>query len=244
MRPTLFISDLHLAPARPALAAAFAAFCAGPARGAAALYVLGDLFDAWIGDDQLRDPQAAGVAAALRGVSAAGVPVGVMHGNRDLLLGARFVQAAGATLLPEQVVVDVAGTPTLLLHGDELCLDDTDYQRFRAWSHDPARQRRFLTLPYFVRRGFMAWARRRSRLKTAGKPAPIMDVTPDAVAAALREHRVRRMIHGHTHRPALHRLAVDGNACERWVLSDWYDRGSYLAVDEAGATTHGISGGA
>src|SRR4051812_24543713 len=137
LRPAVFVSDLHLAPARPALVAAFHAFCSGPARSAAAVYVLGDLFDAWIGDDQLKEPLAAGVARALRSVCAAGVPVGVMRGNRDLLLGRRFVQAAGATLLPEQIVVTLSGTPTLLLHGDELCTDDVSYQRFRAWSHDP-----------------------------------------------------------------------------------------------------------
>src|SRR6266545_909504 len=148
MRPALFVSDLHLAPSRPALVAALRALCAGPAREASALYVLGDLFDAWVGDDQLREPLASEVAASLRGVADAGVPVAIMRGNRDLLLGERFAQAAGARLLPEQIVIDIAGTPTLLLHGDELCIDDHAYQRFRAWSHDPSRQRRFLALPY------------------------------------------------------------------------------------------------
>jgi UDP-2,3-diacylglucosamine hydrolase len=235
MRPALCISDLHLAPARPALAAALRRLCEGPARAASALYVLGDLFDAWIGDDQLRDPFAANVAAALRGVADAGVPVAVMRGNRDVLLGAEFARAAGATLLPDEVIVDLAGTPTLLLHGDTLCTDDLAYQRFRAWAHDPDRQRRFLALPYVVRRAFIAWARRKSRMATASKPAAIMDVTPAAVAAALRTHRVARMIHGHTHRPAHHMLDIDGRARERWVLADWYDRGSYLEVDPEGA---------
>ena len=235
MQPTLFISDLHLSPVRPALVAAFHAFCAGPARSAAAVYVLGDLFDAWIGDDQLRQPQAAGIAAALRAVSAAGVPVGVMRGNRDLLLGQRFAHAAGATLLPEQIVVDLHGTPTLLLHGDELCTDDHAYQRFRVWAHDVTRQRRFLALPYFLRRGVVAWMRRKSRQETAAKSALMMDVNADAVAAAFRAHGVRRMIHGHTHREARHDLVVDGRASERWVLSDWYDRGRFLEVAAAGA---------
>jgi UDP-2,3-diacylglucosamine hydrolase len=237
MRPTLFISDLHLAPARPALVAALRALCAGPARSASALYVLGDLFDAWCGDDQLREPLAAEVAAALRGVAEAGVPVFVMRGNRDLLLGAQFAQAAGATLLGDEVVVDLHGTPTLILHGDTLCTDDVAYQRFRAWAHDADRQRRFLALPYIVRRAFMAWARRKSRLATASKPETIMDVAPAAVAAALRTHGVARMIHGHTHRPAHHLLDVDGRASERWVLADWYDRGSYLEVDAEGTRT-------
>jgi len=235
MPPTLFVSDLHLSPARPALLAAFDAFCAGPARRAAALYVLGDLFDQWIGDDQLRDPVAARVASSLRSVSAAGIPVGVIYGNRDMLIGQRFTRAAGATLLPEQIVVDLYGLPTLLLHGDELCTDDEAYQRLRVWWHDKTRQRRFLALPYAVRRGIGAWFRRKSRKSTAGKSQQIMDVNEGAVASALRAHGVRRMIHGHTHRPARHELVVDGRTCERWVLSDWYDRGSYLEVDEAGA---------
>src|SRR5881409_2425276 len=152
MQPTLFISDLHLSPSRPAMAAAFRAFCEGPARNAAAVYVLGDLFDAWIGDDQLREAFADDVAGALLAVSASGVPVAVMRGNRDLLLGERFTQAAGASLLPEQIVVDLHGTRTLLLHGDELCTDDLAYQRFRTWARDAARQRRFLALPYVARR--------------------------------------------------------------------------------------------
>ena len=217
------------------MAAAFHAFCEGPARNAAALYVLGDLFDAWIGDDQLREAFAARIAGTLRAVSASGVPVAVMRGNRDLLLGERFTQAAGASLLPEQIVVDLHGTRTLLLHGDELCTDDHAYQRFRAWSHDAARQRRFLALPYFARRAFVAWVRRRSRQETATKSNTIMDVNADAVAAAFRTHDVSHMIHGHTHRPSRHESMIDGRACQRWVLSDWYDRGSYLEVDVQGA---------
>lgn len=235
MLPALLISDLHLAPARPALVDAFHAFCKGPARAAAALYVLGDLFDAWIGDDALREPMAAGVAAALRAVADAGVAVSLMRGNRDLLLGARFAAAAGATLLPDETVVELGGAPTLLLHGDQLCTDDDAYQRFRAWAHDPVCQRRFLALPYFARRGVIAWMRRRSGQEIATKTQTMMDVNPDAVAAALRAHGVSRMIHGHTHRPAHHDPVVDGRCCERWVLPDWYDRASYLEVDAGGA---------
>jgi UDP-2,3-diacylglucosamine hydrolase len=240
MPPALFVSDLHLSPARPALVDAFDRFCAGPAQRAGALYVLGDLFDTWIGDDQLRDPVAARVAAALRTVAAAGVRVGVMYGNRDMLIGPRFAEAAGAALLPEQIVVDLYGVPTLLLHGDELCTDDEAYQRLRVWWHDRTRQRRFLALPYAVRRGIGAWLRRRSRKATAGKAQQIMDVNAGAVVQALRTHGVSRMIHGHTHRPARHELVVDGRACERWVLSDWYDRGSYLEVDGAGARVRDV----
>ena len=144
------------------LVAAFDTFCAGPARGAAGVYVLGDLFDAWIGDDQLREPLAERVSVALRGITNAGVPVGVMAGNRDFLLGERFADAAGAMLLPEQIVINLAGTPTLLLHGDELCTGDIRYQRFRAVARNPHYQRRFLALPYVMRRGIAAWLRRKS----------------------------------------------------------------------------------
>jgi UDP-2,3-diacylglucosamine hydrolase len=235
MKPTLFVSDLHLSAARPAMVAAFARFCAGPAREADALYVLGDLFDTWIGDEQLRDPLAAGVAAALAGVAAAGTVVGVMRGNRDLLLGARFAQAAGATLLPDTLVADIGGTPTLLLHGDTLCTDDLAYQQFRAKVRDPVRQRRFLALPYLARRALVGLIRIRSRRATARKSEAIMDVNAGAVVAAFAQHGVVRMIHGHTHRPARHDLVVGGTPALRWVLPDWYDAGGYLAVDAAGA---------
>jgi UDP-2,3-diacylglucosamine hydrolase len=235
VRPALLVSDLHLAPRRPALAAAFHRLCAGPARDASALYVLGDLFDAWIGDDQLREPLAADVARSLRGVADAGVPVWLMQGNRDLLLGPAFARAAGARLLPEQVVVDIGGTPTLLLHGDELCTDDEAYQRYRAWARDPARQQRFLRLPYILRAAFVRWLRRTSRRESARKSSVIMDVNAKAVAEAFRRHRVRRMVHGHTHRPAQHEHTVDGQRCERIVLGDWYERASYVEIGDGGA---------
>jgi UDP-2,3-diacylglucosamine hydrolase len=241
MPPALFVSDLHLSPSRPALVAAFERFCAGPARDAAAVYVLGDLFDSWIGDDQVAEPASARVVSALRRVADAGIPVSVARGNRDFLLGEAFARAASATLLPEQVVVDLYGSPTLLSHGDELCTDDLGYLKVRAWRSDPARQRRFLALPYFVRRAIAAWFRLRSRGATMVKSDAIMDVNAGAVAAALRAHRVRRMIHGHTHRPAHHRFDVDGAPCERIVLADWYGRGSYLEVDEAGARSREIA---
>lgn len=243
MRPALFISDLHLAATRPELVATFEAFCAGPAREAAAVYVLGDLFDSWIGDAQLREPIARRVVGALRSVTEAGVAVGVMHGNRDFLLGDRFTAQTGARLLPEQVVVDVAGTPTLLLHGDELCTDDVAYQRFRARVRDPRVQKIALATPALVRSGLARVLRSTSRRASMAKPEPIMDVAADAVAAAFRRHRVRRMIHGHTHRPARHELMVDGEARERFVLSDWHDRGSYLAFGPQGPRTHDIPPG-
>jgi UDP-2,3-diacylglucosamine hydrolase len=232
--PTLLISDLHLSRERPALVDAFHALLAGPARRATALYVLGDLFDAWLGDDQLRDPLAAHVAAALAATAEAGVRVHLMRGNRDFLLGDRFARAAGATLLPDAVVHSLYGTPTLLMHGDQLCTGDLKYQRYRAWWAKPDNRRRFLALPYFARRGIGAMLRGASRRANRGKPEVIMDVSGDAVAAALREHGVTRLIHGHTHRPARHELMIDDVRRERWVLADWYDRASYLSVSEHG----------
>lgn len=241
MKPTLFLSDLHLSPDRPALVDAFRAFCAGPARTADRVYLLGDLFDSWIGDDQLREPVALAVANAMRGLADAGVPVGVMQGNRDFLLGERFAREAGATLLPEQTVVDVAGVPTLLLHGDELCTDDQAYARYRAVVRSPKGQRRFLALPYAVRRGIGRYLRGRSRSAIADKPEMIMDVAGTAVDAAFRTAGVTRIIHGHTHRPARHHLVVDGRPCERWVLADWYEHGSYLAFDTFGGQMHEVA---
>jgi len=243
VKPTLFLSDLHLSPDREAAAAAFHRFCAGPARTAAAVYILGDLYDWWIGDDQLADPFAARIADGLRGVSASGIAVHVARGNRDFLLGDRFANATGAAILPERQRIDLAGVPTLVSHGDELCTGDVDYQRYRTRMRDPATQRRVLRLPYFVRRLLALWLRRRSRDATALKPESILDVDEAAVVQALREHGVRRLIHGHTHRPATHHLTVDDIPCERIVLPDWRDRGHYLEIGAAGVVAHEIAGG-
>lgn len=240
MKPTLFLSDLHLSRERPSLVAAFRAWCAGPAREAAGIYVLGDLFDDWIGDDQLQEPLAAEIATALKEVVAAGVPVGLVAGNRDFLLGDGFARAAGVTLLPGQRIIDVGGIPTLVLHGDEMCTADLGYQRFRRFAHDPRWQRRYLALPYGVRRGIANWLRSRSRSAIAGKAEKIMDVEDTAVVEAFRGAGVARMIHGHTHRPARHHLVVDGRECERFVLADWYDRGSYLEFDTEGGRTRDV----
>jgi UDP-2,3-diacylglucosamine hydrolase len=242
MKPTLFLSDLHLSPDRPHAAAAFHAFAAGPARDAAGVYILGDLFDWWVGDDQLRNPFFAAAAKALRGVSDAGVPLFVARGNRDFVFGADFARATGAVLLPEQSLLDLHGVPTLISHGDELCTDDAEYQSYRARVRRPDVQRRLLRLPYFVRRVIARWLRRKSSDEKAGKPESIMDVNEGAVAQALRAHGAQRMIHGHTHRPALHIHDVDGAPRERWVLADWHERGRYLAVDEHGVHEREIAG--
>jgi UDP-2,3-diacylglucosamine hydrolase len=199
------------------------------------VYILGDLFDWWIGDDQLRDPFVAQVVRSLRGIANAGVPLFVGHGNRDFMLGDAFARASGATLLPEFRRLDLHGVPTLLCHGDELCTDDVSYQKYRAHMRDPATQARLLRLPYFVRRAIAWWLRRKSGNEKAMKAESIMDVNRDAVGAAFRAYGAQRMIHGHTHRPARHEHLVDGTPRERWVLADWHDRGHYLAVDAEGA---------
>src|SRR5256886_7735328 len=176
MAPTLFISDLHLSPERPRLVEAFHPFTRGPARGPAALYAIGDLFDAWLGDDQVKEPLAASVAAACAEVAATGPPLYLQRGHRDFLLGERFAKASGATLLPDEVVHDLHGTPTLIMHGDQLCTDDVGYQRFRAWWQDPVHRRGFLALPFFVRRGIGAALSAGSRRAIENKPEAIMDV--------------------------------------------------------------------
>lgn len=210
--------------------AAFHTLVQGRARGAVALYVIGDLFDAWLGDDQLKEPLAAAAAASLAALAASGTRVYLQRGNRDFLLGETFAKAAGATLLPDAIVHDLHGTPTLIMHGDQLCTDDVSYQRFRAYWQDPVRRRRLSGLPYAVRRVIAALLRAASRHATASKPEEIMDVNAEAVATAMKEHRVARLIHGHTHRPARHVFSIDGRACERYVLADWYNAASYLEV--------------
>lgn len=230
---TLFISDLHLDPERPEITRLFLDFLAGEARRAEALYILGDLFEAWIGDDD-DDPHHARVTAGLRALAEAGVPVRVMHGNRDFLLGADFAARSACRLLPEHELIELYGEPTLLLHGDTLCTDDTAYQQFRAQVRSPAWQQAFLAKPLAERRAFAAQARRESRLAQSRLDQAIMDVNPEAVKKVMREHGVRRLIHGHTHRPAVHEFELDGAPATRIVLGDWYEQGSVLRCDADG----------
>ncbi|MGD9952718.1 MAG: UDP-2,3-diacylglucosamine diphosphatase [Burkholderiales bacterium] len=239
MPAALFISDLHLAPERPRTSERFFAFLREEAPRARALYVLGDLFEYWIGDDEIdapdADPLARQVVEALAATAARGVRVAFMHGNRDFLVGARFCEASGARLLEDPSVEDVAGTPTLLMHGDTLCTDDHDYQAWRRTARSTAWQVDFLAKTLPERRATLQALRAKSREVVGAKPAAIMDVNEDAVREALRRHGVSQLVHGHTHRTARHALQVDGRPCERWVLPDWYERGGYLVVDEAGA---------
>ncbi|TAN05447.1 MAG: UDP-2,3-diacylglucosamine diphosphatase [Rhodanobacteraceae bacterium] len=232
---TLFVSDLHLDDARPHLVDDFERFCAGEARRAEALYVLGDLFETYIGDD---DDAAlnARVAAALHDISDTGVPVHFIAGNRDFLLGDAYAHRCGMDILKESTIIDLYGAPTLILHGDVLCSDDVAYQTFRKQVRDPAWQAAFLARPLSERRAFAAQARDASRAHTSIADMAIMDVNQGAVERALREAGVARMIHGHTHRPATHDFILDGQPAQRIVLGDWYVQGSVLRVDRDIAT--------
>lgn len=230
---TLFISDLHLDASRPAVTQLFLDFLAREAREAEALYILGDFFEAWIGDDD-PDPHHAQVMQALKQLTDSGIPVSLMHGNRDFLIGRQFATKTGVRLLQDPTALDLYGSATLLMHGDTLCTDDVEYQKVRRMFHDPAWQRAFLAKSIAERRAFAAQARTESRSRTATKPEHIMDVNQQAVAAVMAKHGVRRLIHGHTHRPAVHRFRSHGEAMERIVLGDWYEQRSCLRWDKNG----------
>jgi len=235
---TLFVSDLHLHASRPAITALFLQFLREEAAHAEALYVLGDLFEAWLGDDA-NDALSQQVRAALRALVGGGVPLYLMRGNRDFLFGPRFSTDTGARLLPDPCVVSLYGEPTLLMHGDLLCSEDRAYLAFRAQVRDPAWQGEFLAKPLPERLEFAAHARAASQERQAGLQAEgaletITDVTPATVAETMARFGVRRMIHGHTHRPAIHSLRVDGLPAQRLVLGDWYEQGSVLRVSRDG----------
>ena len=233
---TLFISDLHLAPERPQITAQFLRFISGTAVAASALYILGDLFEYWVGDDDLEDPLNSTVSGALAALADGGTAVFLMRGNRDVLLGTAFASRCHATLLEDPLLVSLHGTPTLLSHGDALCTGDVDYQRFRLYARDPGNQSKFLAQSLEARREQMRGMRAQSEASKQQKAEAIMDVAPDAVEALLRQHGYPRLIHGHTHRPARHLHTVDGHRCERWVLSDWYETGGYLRCDDKGCS--------
>ena len=231
---TLFISDLHLDPERPAITELFGRFIDDEARGADALYILGDLFEAWVGDDDPSDTGAF-VAGKLRGLHDAGVPVHFIRGNRDFLLGEDYAQRAGMAILPDPAVVMLYGKPVLLMHGDLLCTDDVAYQQFRAQTRDPRWQAQFLAQPLAARLAFAQQARAASKahqsgLQAQGQMESITDASPDTVEATFARHGIDRIIHGHTHRPKVHEIGGG----TRIVLGDWYEQGSVLRVDREG----------
>ena len=229
---TLFISDLHLIQDRPQANERFFNFLEREAAGADALYILGDFFEYWIGDDDLADPFNAVIAGLLRELTRGGTALYLMHGNRDFLLGEGFCKATGGRLLDDPSVIEFGSEKILLMHGDTLCTDDHDYQNWRRTARSAAWQKEFLSKSIPERREAVMGLREKSMEVVKAKPADIMDVNADAVREAFARHGVQRLIHGHTHRPGRHALTVDGRKCERWVLPDWYGRGGYLAWDK------------
>ncbi|WP_044489801.1 UDP-2,3-diacylglucosamine diphosphatase [Enterobacter sp. R4-368] len=229
---TLFIADLHLQTEEPAITAGFLRFLAGTAREADALYILGDLFEAWIGDDD-PNPLHQQIAQAIKAVVDSGVPCYFIHGNRDFLLGQRFAQACGMQLLPQEQVLNLYGRSVLIMHGDTLCTDDAGYQAFRAKVHQPWLQKLFLTLPLFIRRRIAAKMRAGSKAANSSKSLSIMDVNQHAVVEAMEKHQVQWLIHGHTHRPAVHELTANNAPAFRAVLGAWHSEGSMVRVSES-----------
>ena len=238
---TLFISDLHIDANHPAITARFLKFAAAEARDAAALYILGDLFETWIGDDD-PDPDQRRAIAALKDLTSSGVPCFIMHGNRDFLFGPGFCEATGAQLLPDPVILTIHGTSVLLMHGDALCTDDRSYQRLRATVRDADWQRQFLALSVEQRRTLAQAARAGSQAHMAGLEYAIVDVNPASVATAFRGAQTEVLLHGHTHRPDVHVLNVDGRECTRIVLGAWYEQGSVLRWDQDGYELITLSG--
>ncbi len=230
------VSDIHLQADRPETVRLFRGYLAGPARGASALYILGDLFEYWAGDDCLGEPGSfeSGICADLRRLAESGTALHFLAGNRDFLAGDRFAAAASLHLLPDAGVADLAGTPTLLLHGDTLCTDDVKYQAFRQTVRAPEWREQFLARSLPARLAEIDALRRRSRTEISKKPADLMDANADTVATAFRAHGVTRMVHGHTHRQGHHAHPLDGLLRERWVLGDWSQTGSYLLCDDSG----------
>ncbi|WP_336747933.1 UDP-2,3-diacylglucosamine diphosphatase [Pantoea vagans] len=230
MSRTLFIADLHLCQEEPAITAGFLHFLQREAPHCDALYILGDLFEAWIGDDD-PNPLHQQIASALRALP---VPVYFIHGNRDFLIGRRFARASGMTLLPEEQVLTLYGHRLLIMHGDTLCTDDAGYLRFRAKVHNLWIQRLFLALPLWIRKRIASRMRVDSKQANQHKSQTIMDVNQDAVAAAMLRQQVPLLIHGHTHRPAIHTLSLKGETAQRAVLGAWHSRGSMIQLDASG----------
>ncbi|MCC4265137.1 UDP-2,3-diacylglucosamine diphosphatase [Oceanimonas baumannii] len=229
MPHTLFIADLHLSDGRPDITHAFLEFMRDEAPGADALYVLGDLFEFWVGDDEPVELNRQ-VAAAFRTCSEGGTPVYYIHGNRDFMIGRRFAAEAGMTLLPEHHVIDLYGEPVLIMHGDTLCTDDAGYQRYRRITRWRWLQWLFLCLPLRKRLDIADGIRGKSAQSKQGKNITIMDVNRQEVARQMRKAGVKRLIHGHTHRPAMHDFILDGQPVQRLVLGDWYTQGSVLRI--------------
>ena len=240
-KPVLFVSDLHLAAVRPQIYDTFLRFLRNEARQAAALYILGDLVEYWVGDEDAEEDFNRGVVAALAELSQSGVPVFLMHGNRDFLIGRKAAKKAGLQLLADPTLIELFGQRTLLMHGDTLCIDDLAYMKARARWRRPLILRGFLALPLALRRHIGAKLRATSERTKRDTASELMDVSDAEVERVLRANAYPRLIHGHTHRPARHEHSLDGYKCERWVLGDWYKRGSYLRCDAEGCRSVELS---
>lgn len=231
---TRFIADLHLEESRPDITDAFLGFLPAYAHNIDALYILGDFFEAWIGDDE-HTPLQQTVAEALQAVTETGTALYLMHGNRDFLIGQDFCDRVGATLLDEPTVIDLNGEPTLLMHGDSLCTADEEYQKFRASMRNPQWQKAFLQRPLADRQTVARQMREISQARNQGKEQTIMDVTPEEVVADMERHRVQQLIHGHTHRPAVHELEANGAPARRYVTGDWHEKAWFIEAREGTA---------
>lgn len=240
MTTTLFISDLHLSDERPAITAQFLDFLRSRAAGAVALYILGDLFEVWLGDDAVA-PGYRPVLEGLHKLTDMSVPVYVMHGNRDFLIGGGFARQSGCRLIADPTVIELNGERTLLMHGDTLCTDDVEYQNLRTHLRNSRTQNTFLALPIEQRLIEAKKYRTESRERSRYKPEEIMDVNQQTVAATMRENDVRQLIHGHTHRPAIHSFSLDGLAARRIVLGDWYEQGSVLSCGPSGCLLENLT---
>ena len=235
MNHCLFISDLHLCDSRPHITQAFHQFLDKTASKAQALYILGDLFEYWAGDDSILFNAHQPSIHALLSLTLKGVPIFLMHGNRDFLLGEGFEKATGVKILPDPSLITLYGKPVLLSHGDTLCTDDVAYQQFRAEVRSKTWKAEFLNKPLSDRVAYIEQLRAQSEQAKSSKSMQIMDVNPTAVDDLLREYYCPPLfIHGHTHRPNKHLHLIEGKACERWVLGDWYEQGSYIKLDKNG----------
>jgi UDP-2,3-diacylglucosamine hydrolase len=230
---TLFISDLHLTAGHPEIGEQFMDFLGGEARGAETLYILGDLFDAWLGDDD-PSPYYIEMKRALRELVDVGVPVNFMHGNRDFAIGEGFAAETGVKLLEDPTVVDLYGEPVLLSHGDALCTDDVQYQQIRAMTRNPDWLAMMLAKSIEERIAFAHQAREESKARGESLNDEIMDVNQDAVIAIFRDYEVDTLLHGHTHRPAIHNVDLGDREARRIVLGDWYEQGSVVRWDARG----------
>ena len=230
---TYFIADLHLAQNRPDITACFLRFLKNEAAQAQTLYILGDLFEAWVGDDD-DSAYLATLAKALKTLSSFGTTIYYIHGNRDFLLGARFAKKSGMILLPEIDLIDLYGQSVVIMHGDTLCTRDVAYQDFRKKSRSWWWQAMVKSLPLFVRKKIAANYRKKSAAATSIKPQDIMDVTPLEVVKCLEHYQSQLLIHGHTHRPDVHELIANNKKAERIVLGDWYEQGAWLKVTPDG----------